>query len=186
MYNWKDLAKGAITFTLMMSLLAGFLVLNGLHYAGAFQFIQHTNKNQASILFRRFFLDINKRLRYIINVATHYTQTHTRRNTMSKVETTYGETILKQTQEIADMFKSAMPKVTTNKNGYELRTKVLEMAQNQTWQDYHAKLGAFETTVTKEGDEVVTTVTMPEVPGVDAVMEAADKFYAFVNGKPNK
>ena len=98
------------------------------------------------------------------------------------VETKYGETILKQTQEIADMFKQAMPKVNTNKNGYEIRTKVLEMAQNQTWQDYHAKLGAFETTVTKEGDEVVTTVKMPEVPGVDAVMEAADKFYAFVNG----
>jgi len=27
---------------------------------------------------------------------------------------------------------------------------------------------------------------MPEVPGVDAVLEAADKFYEFVNGKPNK
>ena len=105
---------------------------------------------------------------------------------MSKVETTYGETILKQTQEIADMFKQAMPKVNTNKNGYEIRTKVLEMAQNNVWQDYRAKLGAFETTVAREGDEVVTTVTMPEVPGVDAVMEAADKFYDFVNGKPSK
>jgi len=103
---------------------------------------------------------------------------------MSKVETTYGETILKQTQEIADMFKQAMPKVTTNKNGYEIRTKVLEFAQNQAWQDYHAKMGAFETTVAKDGDEVVTTVAMPEVPGVDAVLEAADKFYNFVNGKP--
>jgi len=101
---------------------------------------------------------------------------------MSKVETTYGETILKQTQEIADMFKQAMPKVTTNKNGYEIRTKVLEMAQSNVWQDYHAKLGAYETSVTKEGDEVVTKVAMPEVPGVDAVMEAAEKFYAFVNG----
>ena len=105
---------------------------------------------------------------------------------MSKVETTYGETILKQTQEIADMFKQAMPKVTTNKNGYEIRTKVLEMAQNNVWQDYHAKLGAYETSVTKEGDEVVTKVQMPEVPGVDAVMEAAEKFYDFVNGKTNK
>jgi len=101
---------------------------------------------------------------------------------MSKVETTYGETILKQTQEIADMFKQAMPKVSTNKNGYEIRTKVLEMAQNNVWQDYHAKLGAFETSIKKDGDEVVTKVTMPEVPGVDAVMEAAEKFYAFVNG----
>ena len=105
---------------------------------------------------------------------------------MSKVETTYGETILKQTQEIADMFKQAMPKVSTNANGYEIRTKVLEMAQNNVWQDYHAKLGAFETAVTKEGDEVVTKVSMPEVPGVEAVMEAAEKFYGFVNGKNGK
>ena len=105
---------------------------------------------------------------------------------MSKVETTYGETILKQTQEIADMFKQAMPKVTTNKNGYEIRTKVLEFAQNQAWQDYHAKLGAFQTTVTKDGDEVVTKVEMPEVPGVEAVLDAANKFYDFVNGKTNK
>jgi hypothetical protein len=105
---------------------------------------------------------------------------------MSKVETTYGETILKQTQEIADMFKQAMPKVTTNKNGYEIRTKVLEFAQNQAWQDYHAKLGAFQTSVTKEGDEVVTTVEMPEVPGADKVIETANMFYDFVNGKTNK
>ena len=105
---------------------------------------------------------------------------------MSKVETTYGETILKQTQEIAEMFKQAMPKVTTNKNGYEIRTKVLEMAQNNVWQDYHAKLGAFETSVTKEGNEVVTKVEMPTVPGVESVLEAAEKFYDFVNGKTNK
>jgi len=102
------------------------------------------------------------------------------------VETKYGETILKQTQEIADMFKSAMPKVTTNKNGYEIRTKVLEMAQNNVWNDYHAKYGQFETSVSKEGDELVTKVSMPEVPGADAVLEAAEKFYDFVNGKTNK
>jgi len=107
---------------------------------------------------------------------------------MSKVETTYGETILKQTQEIAEMFKAAMPKVTTNKNGYEIRTKVLEMAQTQAWQDYHAKFVGYETTITKEGNEVVTKVEMPTVPGAEAVLEAAEKFYAFVNGtaKPSK
>ena len=73
------------------------------------------------------------------------------------VDTKYGEAIFKQTQEVAEMFKAAMPKITTNKNGYEIRTKVLEMAQNQMWQDYHAKFAGYETTVTKEGDEVVTT-----------------------------
>ena len=102
------------------------------------------------------------------------------------VDTKYGEAIFKQTQEVAEMFKAAMPKITTNKNGYEIRTKVLEMAQNNIWQDYHAKLGQFETAVTKDGDEVVTTVTMPDVPGADAVLEAAEKFYEFVNGKPGK
>ena len=100
------------------------------------------------------------------------------------VDTKYGEAIFKQTQEVAEMFKAAMPKITTNKNGYEIRTKVLEMAQNNIWNDYHAKLGQFETTVAKEGDEVVTTVALPEVPGADAVLEAAEKFYDFVNGKP--
>ena len=102
------------------------------------------------------------------------------------VDTKYSEAIFKQTQEVAEMFKAAMPKITTNKNGYEIRTKVLEMAQNNIWNDYHAKLGQFETTVAKEGDEVVTTVALPEVPGADAVLEAAEKFYDFVNGKPSK
>ena len=99
------------------------------------------------------------------------------------VETKYGETILKQTQEIADMFKLAMPKVTTNKNGYEIRTKILEFAQNNVWQDYHAKWGQFETSVEKDGEDVVTKVTMPEVPGADQVLETAEQFYKFVNGK---
>jgi len=98
-----------------------------------------------------------------------------------KVDTQYGETILKQTQEIAEMFKQAMPKVTTNKNGYEIRTKVLEMAKDVVMNDYSAKWGQFETSVKRDGDEVVTEIKMPEVPGADAVLEAAEKFYAFVN-----
>ena len=97
-----------------------------------------------------------------------------------------NEQMTKQFEQMAEMFKSAMPQVKTNKNGYEIRTKVLEFAQNQAWQDYHAKWGQFETTMKKDGDEVVTEVTMPQVPGTDAVLEAAEKFYNFVNGKPAK
>ncbi|MDC0002585.1 hypothetical protein OAE10_01080 [bacterium] len=104
------------------------------------------------------------------------------------VDTKYGEAIFKQTQEVAEMFKAAMPKITTNKNGYEIRTKVLEMAQNNIWNDYNAKFAGWEQTVKRDQDtgEVVTTITMPEVPGSDAVLEAAEKFYDFVNGKPSK
>ena len=100
------------------------------------------------------------------------------------VDTKYGEAIFKQTQEVAEMFKAAMPKITTNKNGYEIRTKVLEMAQGNVWNDYHAKFAGWEQTVKRDQEtgEIITEVTLPEVPGADAVLEAADKFYAFVSG----
>lgn len=91
----------------------------------------------------------------------------------------------KQFEQFADTMKSMMPAapiMKANKNGYEIRTKVLEFAQNNVWQDYHAKWGQYETTVKKDGDEVVTEVTMPEVPGADKVLEAANMFYDFVSG----
>lgn len=97
-----------------------------------------------------------------------------------------NEQVTKQFEQFTDMMKSAMPRVQTNKNGYEIRTKVLEFAQNQAWQDYHAKWGAFETTISKDGDEVVTKVEMPEVPGADVVLETANKFYEFVSGSKAK
>lgn len=92
----------------------------------------------------------------------------------------------KQFEQFAELFKAAMPQVKPNKNGYEIRTKVLDMAQNQVWQDFHAKWGAFETSISKQNGEFVTKVEMPAVPGADAVIEAAEKFYNFVNnGKPS-
>ena len=91
----------------------------------------------------------------------------------------------KNFEQFADMMKAAMPQVKANKNGFEIRTKVLEFAQNQAWQDYHAKLGQFETVMKKDGDEVITEVIMPEVPGADSVLEVAQKFYDFI-GNSNK
>lgn len=88
----------------------------------------------------------------------------------------------KQVQDTIDQFKGQFPKVTFNKNGYEIRTKVLEIAKDAVWQDYNAQLGQFETSVTKEKDEIVTRVELPKIPGVDQVLEAAEKFYNFVNG----
>lgn len=93
--------------------------------------------------------------------------------------------MFKTPEEMATFMKSFTPKVTTNKNGYEIRTKVLEMAKDNVWSDFHAKFAGWEQTVTRdpESGEVVNTVTMPEVPGIDQVLEAAEKFYDFVNGK---
>jgi len=92
----------------------------------------------------------------------------------------------KQFEQFAEMMKAAMPQVKPNKNGYEIRTKVLEMAQNQAWQDFHAKWGQFETSISKDGGDMVTKVTMPDVPGAEKVLEAAEKFYAFVSGTTDK
>ena len=40
-------------------------------------------------------------------------------------------TIEETTKAMAEQFAKYMPKITTNKNGYEIRTKVLEMAKDQ-------------------------------------------------------
>ena len=83
---------------------------------------------------------------------------------------------------MADFMKSFTPQVKYNKNGYEIRTKILEMAQNEMWNDYHAKFGAWSTSIAKDGEEIVTKVEMPTVPGVSEVLETAEKFYSFVEG----
>lgn len=84
---------------------------------------------------------------------------------------------------MAEEMKKYMPQVSFNKNGYEIRTQVLEMAQTQEWQDYKAKMGEYGTEVTKEDNEVVTKVTMPTAPGVEKILETAEKFYDFINKK---
>jgi hypothetical protein len=94
--------------------------------------------------------------------------------------------ITKQFTDAAEKMKQFVPQVAFNKNGYEIRAQMLEMAQQQLWQDYHARWGAFETSITKDGKEVVTKVEMPTVPGVEQVLEAAEKFYAFVNQNTKK
>ena len=106
-----------------------------------------------------------------------------------KVESQHGAEILKQTQAMAEMVKGMMPKVSTNQNGYEIRTKVLEMAQGNVWNDYHAKFAGWEQTVKRdpETNEVVASITLPEVPGAAEVLDAANMFIEFVNGnKPSK
>ena len=84
-------------------------------------------------------------------------------------------------QKFAEAAK--LPQVTINKNGYEIRTELLGMAQHYVENDYHAKWGQFETSIQKEGDELVTKVEMPTVPGVEQIMDTAQKFYDFVNQK---
>jgi hypothetical protein len=76
-----------------------------------------------------------------------------------------------------------LPEVKFNKNGYEIRTEILKEAKDLVAQDFHVKFQGWE--MTAERDEktgqIVTKVGMPEFPGLDKVLETAEKMYAFVN-----
>ena len=76
-----------------------------------------------------------------------------------------------------------LPEVKFNKNGYEIRTDILAMAKDVVMQDYQVKFAGWQMTATKDEKtgQLVNTVAMPEFPGMDKILEAAEKFYSFVN-----
>ena len=97
------------------------------------------------------------------------------------------DTIKKTAEQTAEQMqnavKEAMPKVTFNKNGYEIRTQVLDMAKQSTEFEYSQKYVGWDVTSKRDPNsgEIVTKVGMPEIPGVDQVLETAEKFYNFIN-----
>ena len=79
------------------------------------------------------------------------------------------------------------PEVKFNKNGYEIRTDILKMAKDLVAEDYHAKWHGWEVSVDRDEKtgQVITKVGMPEFPGLDKVLETAEKMYSFVNAASN-
>lgn len=80
-----------------------------------------------------------------------------------------------------------LPEVKFNKNGYEIRTDILAMAKDLAMQDFQVKFNGWE--MTAERDEktgqIVNRVNMPEFPGLDKILETAEKMYSFVNQSTN-
>jgi len=76
-----------------------------------------------------------------------------------------------------------LPEVKFNKNGYEIRTDILGMAKSLVQDDFQAKFQGWEMSAAKDEKtgQIVTTVGMPQFPGLDKVLETAEKMYAFVN-----
>ena len=76
-----------------------------------------------------------------------------------------------------------LPEVKFNKNGYEIRTEILGMAKDLVESEYRVAFQGWEMKAerdTKTG-QVITSVAMPNFPGLDKVLETAEKMYAFVN-----
>jgi hypothetical protein len=76
-----------------------------------------------------------------------------------------------------------IPQVKFNKNGYEIRADVLAMAKDVVMQDYQVKMHGWEITAGRDErtGQLTTTVAMPEFPGMEKILEAAEKMYSFVN-----
>jgi hypothetical protein len=81
-----------------------------------------------------------------------------------------------------------LPEVKFNKNGYEIRADILALAKEHVEQEYRAKFAGWEVSSARDEKtgQIVSTVTMPEFPGLDKVLEAAEKFYGFVNSGTKK
>ena len=81
-----------------------------------------------------------------------------------------------------------MPEVKFNKNGYEIRTDILAMAKDLVQSEYSMKFQGWEMSAKRDDKtgQIVNTVNMPEFPGLDKVLETAEKMYSFVNAGVKK
>ena len=84
---------------------------------------------------------------------------------------------------MSDFQTPKLPEVKFSKNGYEIRTDILAMAEDLVNEDFHVKFNGWEMTATRDEKtgQIVSKVGMPEFPGLDKVLETAEKMYAFVN-----
>ena len=81
-----------------------------------------------------------------------------------------------------------LPEVKFTKSGYEIRTEILQLANDFVQNEFHSKFRGWELGVErdKETGQVITRVEMPPVPGLDIVLANAEKMYEFVNNGQTK
>ena len=85
-------------------------------------------------------------------------------------------------------FTPKLPEVKFSKNGYEIRSDILAMAKDTVMQDFQVKFAGWQMTAQKDEKtgQIVSSVAMPEFPGMDKILEAAEKMYGFVNAGATK
>lgn len=74
-------------------------------------------------------------------------------------------------EQISQIVKSSIPQTKTNKNGFEIRTKVLDIAKQAVWMKYQASWDQFEK----------FSGNAPQIPDEDEILKTAQKFYDFVS-----
>jgi hypothetical protein len=76
-----------------------------------------------------------------------------------------------------------LPEVKFNKNGYEIRSDILTLAKDLVGQEFQYKWAGWEMSAKRDEKtgQMVGTVNMPEYPGLEKILETAEKMYGFVN-----
>jgi hypothetical protein len=76
-----------------------------------------------------------------------------------------------------------LPDVKFTKTGYEIRTDILSMAKDLVTAEHSTKFAGWEMSAKRDEKtgQIVTTVGFPEFPGVEKILETAEKMYEFVN-----
>jgi hypothetical protein len=86
-------------------------------------------------------------------------------------------------------YTTKMPEVKFSKNGYEIRSDILGMAKDLVEKEYSMKFAGWELSAKKDSvtGQLVNTVEMPVFPGLEQILETAEKMYGFVNqGTPKR
>lgn len=80
-----------------------------------------------------------------------------------------------------------LPEVTFTKNGYQIRTDILALAKDAVQVEFSSKFAGWAMTADKDNyGQLMTSESMPQVPGLEHILEAAEKMYAFVNDANRK
>ena len=81
-----------------------------------------------------------------------------------------------------------LPEFSTSKNGYQIRADILAMATGLVQSEYSMKFQGWAMTSYKDEKtgQIITDVKMPDYPGLEKVLEVAQKMYDFVGNSKAK
>ena len=75
-----------------------------------------------------------------------------------------------------------LPEVKFNKSGYEIRAEILDIAKQFVTEEFHSRYMGWEVSAKRDDKgNIITTVGMPEFPGLDKIMQTAQTMYDFVS-----
>lgn len=81
----------------------------------------------------------------------------------------------------------SLPTFKATKSGYEIRAEILKQAQDLVAQEYSFKWHGYEMSGVRDEKtgQFVTKVDMPAFPGLDVVLQTAERMYEFVKKNDN-